>query len=112
MEKTEQEREFGLQRLDELMVHWELTNHDLVVAGGDEEQLTHKQVQRARKGRKLTLGMTQKIARVLNAAILQRLSAEQIELFHPYTPRDLFSYVKGFEAEKWRDSDEALAVKR
>lgn len=47
------ERDFGTQPLDGLMEMWGLSNHDLVAAS--PEQLTHKQVQRARTGRQLTL---------------------------------------------------------
>lgn len=88
---------------------WGLTNHDMVLAA-DWEQLTHKQVQRARTGRRLTLAMMQKIARVLNAAVLARLDAEAAESFTPYMHRELFSYAKGSPAT-WQDPNAALYPK-
>ncbi len=100
-------REYGTQRLDAVMRAWGLDNHDLVLAGGAEEQLTHKQVQRARNGRRLTLGMMQKVSRVLNIAIGGRLSTEQREAFRPYLHRDLFSYAKGYDAA-WADPNSPL----
>ncbi|MFR1412267.1 MAG: hypothetical protein ACLSUW_08185 [Akkermansia sp.] len=44
-------RNHGEQPLDELMKRWHLTNHDLVEIS--PEQLTHKQVQKARQGASL-----------------------------------------------------------
>lgn len=102
------QREFGTQRLDELMRRWNFTNHDLVLAYGTDEQLTHKQVQRARSGRKLTLNMMQKITRALNAAILLRLSSQDSPHFQPYLHRDLFCYAKGFVAADWHDPNDNL----
>lgn len=52
-EATATGRNHGEQPLDELMKRWHLTNHDLVEIS--PEQLTHKQVQKARQGRQLTL---------------------------------------------------------
>ena len=57
----EETRDHGTQPLDEMMTRWGLTNHDLVDAS--VEQLNHKQVQKARKGRQLTLHLMQKISR-------------------------------------------------
>ena len=104
-----QERNFGPQRIGAVMDAWGLTNHDMVLAA-DWEQLTHKQVQRARTGRRLTLAMMQKIARVLNAAVLARLDAEAAESFTPYMHRELFSYAKGSPAT-WQDPNAALYPK-
>ena len=53
------ERDMGTQPLDGLMEAWGLTNHDLVETS--PEQLTHKQVRRARTGRLLTLKMMMKV---------------------------------------------------
>ena len=47
------ERDLGLQPLDKMMNEWAIDNHQLVEVS--TEQLTHKQVQKARKGRRLTL---------------------------------------------------------
>ena len=52
-------REHGNQPLDTMMESWKLTNHELVEIS--TEQLNHKQVQKARKGRQLTLPMMQKV---------------------------------------------------
>ena len=108
MNDTTVERNFGQQRIDTIMLRWGLDNHDLVVAAEAEfEQLTHKQVQRARIGRRLTLSMMQKIARILNAAILARMDDEAAENYTPYMHRDLFSYAKSFDAD-WADPNAAL----
>lgn len=95
---SEEEREFGPQPLIALMERWNLQSHDLVEAS--EEQLTHKQVQRAKSGRKLTLKMMMKVARTLNLAIWKRLDAESREKFVEYLHRDLFSYSKGFDSQR------------
>lgn len=104
--KAKEELNFGRQRIDEIMQRWQLENHDLVVAALPE-QLTHKQVQRARMGRRLTLGMMQKVTRILNEAALSRLDAEVAEGYRPYMHRDLFSYAKGYDAQ-WADPNAAL----
>jgi hypothetical protein len=57
--EPEGERDLGPQPLDALMRARELDNHALVAAS--PAQLTHKQVQRARKGRRLTRNMQAKV---------------------------------------------------
>lgn len=58
--------DFGVQPLDEVMTRLGLSNHDLVSAS--TRQLTHKMVQKGRKGKQLTLNAQQKIlSAVLNA---------------------------------------------
>ena len=106
-EKDQTKREYGTQRLDDIMRRWGLSNHDMVLVGGASEQLTHKQVQRARNGRKLTFGMMQKIMRVLNEAVRKKISPERAEEFHPYLHRELFSYAKGHDAA-WMDPNRTL----
>ena len=101
----ENERNHGTQRIDSIMLAWGLENHDLVTVS--LEQLTHKQVQKARAGRQLTLKMMQKVARALNVAIWNRLDEEQRELYYEYIHRDLFSYAKGYDPE-WLDPNSAL----
>ena len=96
----EDPREHGPQPLDELMEKWKLTNHQLVETS--TEQLNHKQVQKARKGRQLTLPMMQKVCRAYNIAIWHRLSKEQKETYFEYMHRHLFNYAKGYEPE-WVD---------
>ncbi len=60
------ERDFGPQPLEGLLSSLGLENHDLVAAS--REQLTHKQVQKARRGRYVTANIQQKILRALEAA--------------------------------------------
>jgi hypothetical protein len=101
----EDPREHGPQPLDELMEKWKLTNHQLVETS--TEQLNHKQVQKARKGRQLTLPMMQKVCRAFNIAIWHRLSKEQKEIYFEYMHRHLFNYAKGHEAE-WADPNTGM----
>ncbi|MGJ8633966.1 MAG: hypothetical protein ACSHX7_08600 [Luteolibacter sp.] len=93
-------RDHGTQPIDALMARWNLTNHDLVEAS--PEQLNHKQVQKARKGRQLTLASMQKVCRALNIAIWETLDKEQREIYFEYMHRHLFNYAKGHEAD-WID---------
>lgn len=92
------ERDFGEQPLAALLDFCGLTHHDLVEVS--PEQLTHKQVQRASQGRRLTLKMKQKLARTVNLAIWGRLTNDERENFQEYFPKHLFNYSKGFDAEK------------
>lgn len=99
-------RDHGLQPLDALMTRWEITNHQLVDAS--VEQVNHKQVQKARKGRQLTLHMMQKITRTLNDAIFSRLPKEERASFTPYLHKHLFNYAKGYDAA-WSDPNVAAS---
>tara|TARA_B100001057_G_scaffold246542_1_gene246842 strand:- start:5812 stop:6180 length:369 start_codon:yes stop_codon:yes gene_type:complete len=90
-----EERDLGSQPLVLLLGSWGLSNHDLVAAS--PEQLTHKQVQRACQGRKLTLKMKQKLARTLNFAVWGRLTNDEREEFSEYFPKHLFNYSKGYD---------------
>lgn len=81
MENDKSVREFGTQPLDTLMTEAGLENHGLVAASG--EFLTHKEVAKGRKGRRLTPNLMGKIARALNR-VLPREPAWQ--------PSDLFTY--------------------
>ena len=101
-------RDHGPQPLDGLMVRWNLTNHELVEVS--TEQLNHKQVQKARKGRQLTLSLMQKLMRTLNEAIVAKLPKEQQPNFVPYLHKHLFSYAKGYDAA-WADPNEELMPK-
>ena len=60
------ERDLGPQPLMSLMARLALKPHDLVAASG--EQLTHKTVARAMKGRRLTPRSQGKVLRALNRA--------------------------------------------
>jgi len=101
----EDPREHGPQPLDELMEKWKITNHQLVETS--TEQLNHKQVQKARKGRQLTLTMMQKVCRALNITIWHRLNKEQKEIYFEYMHRHLFDYAKGHEAD-WADPNTGM----
>jgi hypothetical protein len=98
-------RDHGLQPLDGLMARWNLTNHELVEVS--TEQLSHKQVQKARKGRQLTLHLMQKMMRALNEALVAKLAKEDREQFVPYLHKHLFNYAKGYDAA-WVDPNEGL----
>ena len=99
-EATATGRNHGEQPLDELMKRWHLTNHDLVEIS--PEQLTHKQVQKARQGRQLTLKMMQKVCRALNVAIWERLTPMQKEQYFEYMHKHVFSYARGHDPA-WKD---------
>lgn len=71
----------GLQPLDAIMERQGWTNHDLVVRS--VEELTHKVVQKGRKGRRLTRRAQQKILLAVN-----RAAAEGTQ----YTLEELFNY--------------------
>ena len=101
-------RDHGTQPLDGLMDRWKLANHELVEVS--TEQLNHKQVQKARKGRQLTLHLMQKMMRALNDGISTKLSKEDREKFVPYLHKHLFNYAKGYDAA-WADPNENLILK-
>jgi len=60
------ERNFGPQPIGDLMQAMQLKSHDLVVAS--REQLTHKMVARAIKGRRLTSNTRGIVQRAMNQA--------------------------------------------
>ena len=78
------ERNLGAQPLDAIMTELALANHDLCATA--EVQLTHKAVQRARKGRRLTPHMQKRIMETLNALMKAR------GLEQSYALKDLFTY--------------------
>ncbi len=73
------ERNFGEQPVAQLMRTHGLSSHDLVAASS--EQITHKMVSRACKGRRLTPKVQGKIVRALEAATATS-----------YSISDLFTY--------------------
>jgi hypothetical protein len=101
-------RDHGPQPFDEQMNRWGLSNHELVDIS--EEQLNHKQVQKARKGRQLTLHLMQKLTRDFNAAIISRQPKAERANFVPYLHKQLFNYAKGYDAAR-ADPNEALLPK-
>jgi hypothetical protein len=72
--------DLGVQPLDALMTQHGLTNHALVEAS--TEQLSHKVVQKARHGRRLTSKAKTKILNALHKALPEQKFAH----------RDLFNY--------------------
>lgn len=63
---TDKQMDLGVQPLDALIEEAGLKNHDLVAASGDG--LTHKQVSKGRKGRRLTRNIQEKILVAINKA--------------------------------------------
>ena len=59
-------RDLGLQPLDAILDEIGLNNHQLVALS--TEQLTHKQVQKARKGKRISVNIQRKILRARNAS--------------------------------------------
>ena len=102
---TDETREHGAQPLDDLMNRWQLGNHDLVEAS--TEQLNHKQVQKARKGRQLSLHLMIKLTRALNAAAFGKVPKEDQPQFVEYLHRHLFNYAKNHDPA-WKDPNESL----
>jgi len=80
MNSTSSPRDLGEQPLAGVMAEHGLVNRDLVAAS--PEQITHKMVARAVKGRRLTLNTMTKIVAALNAAVAPAR----------YRTRDLFDY--------------------
>ncbi|MBC8407091.1 MAG: hypothetical protein H8E15_17885 [Planctomycetes bacterium] len=72
-------RDYGVQPIVELMAKHKIERHDLVAAS--TEQITHKMVARACKGRRLTKNVQQKVRAALNAAANS-----------DYSLTDLFNY--------------------
>ena len=76
---NEIKRNMSAQPLTSIMDEKNLTAHDLVAAS--DEQITHKMIARARKGRRLSRNVQLKILRAL-------INATQTQ----YTLKDLFNY--------------------
>ena len=101
-------RDHGLQPLDKLMSLWGMNNHDLVTASA--EQLSHKQAQKARSGRQLTLHLMQKVMRAFNAAAGVRLDATARLAYVEYPHRQLFNYAKN-HGPAWVDPNGPVLTK-
>ena len=78
--KKAETNDLGVQPLDALMTKLGITNHALVAVS--TEQLSHKVVQKARKGRRLTSKAKTKILKALQTALPEQKFAH----------RDLFNY--------------------
>lgn len=72
----EVERNLGPQPIGGVMEQLELTPHDLVAASTD--QLTHKMVQRAIKGRRLTTNTKTKVIAALQQASSREFSVGEL----------------------------------
>ena len=70
------ERNLGEQPIAAVMASHNLTRHDLVAAS--TEQLTHKMVARACKGRRLTANTQEKVRRALNRAAGRNYTVDQL----------------------------------
>jgi hypothetical protein len=75
----EEQQNLGPQPIIELLEKHKLTHHDLVAAS--TEQITHKMVSRACKGRKLSRRVQLKLVNAFNNATEQN-----------YVLKDLFTY--------------------
>lgn len=75
-EKTDQPRELGVQPIAALLEKLQLKPHDLVAAS--TEQLTHKMVARAVKGRRLTSNTKGIVQRALNKAANSNFTFSQL----------------------------------
>ena len=73
------EKNLGEQPISRIMVANGLKSHDLVLHS--DEQLTHKMVTRAMRGRRLTTRVQLKVRNALNKAVEK-----------DYSLKDLFSY--------------------
>jgi hypothetical protein len=69
----------GIQPIDALLTELGVGNHDLVAAS--TEQLTHKQVQKARKGRQLSPNLQRKVLNALQKAAGNERTFSLTELF-------------------------------
>jgi hypothetical protein len=85
MPETPESMTLGVQPLDALMTTHELNNHALVAADVTKG-VTHKVVNKARKGRRLTARMQKKLVAALNVCLVAK---ELPKLKHA----DLFNYV-------------------
>ena len=84
MDTNQDNRNLGPQPLDRIMEDLGLSNSDLVEAS--TEQLTHKQMQKGRKGRRLTANLQRKITAAFNAV------CEKREIGRACRIGDLFNY--------------------
>ncbi len=73
---TEIERNLGKQPIAQIMADNNLKASDLVA--GSTDQLTHKMVARACKGRRLTLNVKSKILNALNKSTDEKYSMEKL----------------------------------
>ena len=72
----ETERDLGPQPIAEILAKRNLKPHDLVAAS--TQQLTHKMVSRAAKGRRLTINAQLKVLNALNIATGKTFSLQDL----------------------------------
>jgi pyrroloquinoline quinone (PQQ) biosynthesis protein C len=72
----DKELELGVQPLDKIMEDRGMKNHDLVAASKDG--LTHKQVQKGRKGRRLTRNVQDKIVAAISSFTKETYKLDQL----------------------------------
>lgn len=77
-----QDMDVGVQPLDEILTGLELSNSDLVAIS--KEHLTHKQLKKARAGRRVSRNIQSKVLNCINCVL------EEGET--PYTLDHLFNY--------------------
>lgn len=75
-ELSNEERDLGVQPIGQVLEELGLKAHDLVAASS--EQLTHKMISRAVKGRRLTKNTRGKVIRALNAAAGRSFDEEHL----------------------------------
>ena len=75
------EMDVGVQPLDAIMTEKDIKNHDLVNAA-PAGFITHKQIQKGRKGRRLSMHLQDKVLDALNAFVAPE----------SYEFKDLFNY--------------------
>ena len=74
--ETDTERNFGEQPIARIMAEYELKASDIVSASA--EQITHKIISKACKGRKLTPRVQRKVLKALNKATGKSYSLKDI----------------------------------
>ena len=72
------ERNMGVQPMDGLMTQHEMNNHELLA--GSPDPMTHKAVQRARKGRRLTRHMLRRMVEAIDRGATIEASGEHASL--------------------------------
>ncbi len=88
-ETSQEQRQMGAQPLDALMLQWGLNNHSLVAAS--LHPLTHKAVQRARRGRRVTRRLQLRLLEAYNRALTAAGEATR-EAVPAQRLADLFTY--------------------
>ncbi len=79
--------DYGAQPLDNLMVEHNLSNSDVV--GASLQPVTHKMINKARRGRRLSRKVQIKVLDAFNQAITKIQHVEETPCF---TFQDLFNY--------------------